>query len=369
MTIYFDHNATTNIDIDALQEIIKISQKPLNNSSVHSFGREADSVARKTKEEIFQKLNANNHEIIFTSGGTEANNLIIQNFKNKIIITSDLEHSSVLKTANEVAKEVILLEFDKNGIINIDNFIKRICKIKEKGFLVSVLLAHNEIGTIEDIKKLAEITHQYGGFFHSDIIQAVGKIVVDIDDLNIDFASISGHKFGAPQGIGCVIKLKNFKLNPIIFGGGQEKNQRSGTSNIAGISALKKTFEKLDHKIQIYQSKVKNLRNYLEEKLKESFGDKIIIVGADAARLPNTTLLCAKNIDNDSQLIFFDMNGICLSKGSACSSGSSRKSLLLHKILGAEFAKYVIRISLGETNSTEEIDEFLKLYNFFFIKS
>jgi len=360
--IYFDHNATTDIDSDALKEFIKISQKPLNNSSIHSLGREADSIVNKAKEEILQKLNANNHEVIFTSGGTEANNLIIENFRNKIIVTSNLEHSSVLKIADNCNKELILLKFNKDGKIDIEDFIYKISQINQKGFLVSILLAHNEIGTIEDIKKLAEITHQYGGFFHSDIIQAVGKIDVDIGNLAIDFASVSGHKFGAPQGIGCLIKPKGFKLDPIIFGGGQEKNQRSGTANIANIAALKKVFEKLDYRVKNYQSKVKNLRNYLEEKLKILAKDRVIIVGDNSKRLPNTTLICTKNINSDAQLIYFDINKICISKGSACSSGSSRKSLYLGDILEGDLANYVVRISLSEKNSTAEIDKFLALY-------
>lgn len=366
MVIYFDHNSTTNIDRDALQEFNKIIQKPFNNSAIHSFGREASSIISQAKIEIIKKLNALSHDIIFTSGGTEANNLIIQNFKDKTIVTSNLEHSSVLKTAKSFAKNLILLKFDHNAKIDLDYFIEKISQIDEEGFLVSVLLAHNEIGTIADVKKLAEITHQYGGFFHSDIIQAVGKIKVDIDDLKVDFASISGHKFGVPQGIGCVIKPKNFKLNSIIFGGGQEKNQRSGTPNIAIIAALKRVFEKLDDKIHNYQNKVQNLRNYLEQELKNSCGDSVIIVAQDCQRLPNTTLLCTKNITSDAQIIFFDINGICLSKGSACSSGSSKESLFLEDILkDAKLANYVVRISLGETNSIVEIDKFLKLYSHF----
>tara|TARA_A100001015_G_C15035190_1_gene735749 strand:- start:2276 stop:3400 length:1125 start_codon:yes stop_codon:yes gene_type:complete len=364
MAIYFDHNSTTNIDSDALQEFARIIKQPLNNSAIHSYGRQANVIVNQAKSEITKKLNTSNHDVVFTSGGTEANNLIIQNFKDKTIFTSNLEHSSVLNTAKSFAKNIVLLKFDHNGLIDINYFIDKISQIKEDNFLVSILLAHNEIGTITDIKKLADITHQYGGFFHSDIIQAVGKIYVDIADLNVDFASISGHKFGAPQGIGCVIKPKNFKLNPMICGGGQEKNQRSGTQNIANIAALGKVFEKLDDKIQNYQTKVRNLRDYLEQELEKSFGNNNIIIAQDCQRLPNTTLLCTKNITSDAQIIFFDINGIYISRGSACSSGSSKDSLFLKDMLtDTKLANYVVRISLGVNNSITEIDNFLQLYS------
>ena len=359
--VYFDHNATTDLDQNSLNEFIKVSQKNYNNSAIHSLGREANSIVDGAKIHILENLNANKHEVIFTSGGTESNNLIVQNFSNEIILTSYLEHSSILKTAEKYSKKLILLNLNQRGKIDIDDFINKISKIQQKGFLVSVLFAHNESGIIQNIKEIAEITHKYGGFLHSDIIQAVGKIKVDIDDLGIDFASISGHKFGAPQGVGCVIKPKKFKLTPMILGGGQEKNQRSGTVNIAAIAAFSKVFEGLERRVEIQQTKVKALKDKLEAGLKEKFNNKITIIGEESQRLPNTILLALENIDSDSQLIFFDMNGFCVSKGSACSSGSSKKSLFLKEILQKDIANYIIRISIGMTNSITDIGKFLNL--------
>ena len=359
--IFFDNNATTKLSEASLNAILNCYKAPLNSSSIHYFGREANKIYNKTKSEIANLLNAKNYQIIFTSGGTEANNLGIFGLPNYQIITSQLEHSSVYDPA--IKRKAIITKVNSDGIIDIEDLKEKINAIDTPNFLVSLMLANNETGAIQPIKEIAKLVHAKNGLIHSDLIQAIGKIEIDLEDLNIDIASISAHKFGGPGGIGALLIRVGIDLEPMILGGGQEGGKRSGTVNIAGIAGLGSACENANERIRKNQN-LAELRNYLEISLKTIGGDDVIIFSQNAERLPNTSLIATKGTSNQIQLIDFDLNGIAISIGSACSSGSAKPSRILQAMnIDADLIKSTIRIILGIDNNKTEIDKFIEIWS------
>lgn len=358
--IFFDNNATTKLLEEVSKAMFAVYQKPLNASSIHSFGREANKICNEAREQITQLLNAKNYSIIFTSGGTEANNLAIFGLNNFEIITSKLEHPSIYEPA--LKKNYSLITVENDGIINLVDLENTIAKSKSPNFLVSLMLANNETGAIQPVKEAAKLVHAKNGLIHSDLAQAIGKMKVDLEDLNIDLATISAHKIGGPQGVGALLVRKGIDLEPLIIGGGQESGKRAGTLNVAGIAGFGKACDIAENHIQ-QSHKIENLRNYLEEKLQEIGEEKIKIFSKNIKRIPNTSLVSTKGISNQIQLIDFDLNGIAVSIGSACSSGSAKPSRVLQAMnQEIDTINSTIRISLGLENNKEEIDKFLEIY-------
>jgi cysteine desulfurase len=224
------------------------------------------------------------------------------------------------------------------------------------------MLANNETGVIQPIKEISKLAHQYGGLMHSDIVQAVGKLNIDLEDLNVDMASISSHKLNGPQGVGALLVRNSLDISPIIFGSSQEGGKRPGTLNIAGCVGLGEACKIAVNKISKYQE-LAILRDYLEASLSKIAGNNLVIFGKEVERLPNTSYIAMRDVDNQTQLINFDLNGIAVSIGAACSSGSSKPS----RVLGAmniqdDLAKSTIRVSLGLQNTKEQIDKFIEIW-------
>ena len=228
------------------------------------------------------------------------------------------------------------------------------------------MLANSEVGTIQPVAEIAKLTHQKGGLIHCDVVQAAGKIEVDLEKLNVDFATISAHKINGPQGVGALLVRKGINLKPLILGGGQENSKRAGTINTAGIAGFGKACEIAKEKPAKYK-KIQELRDYLEQEIVKIAKDDIKIFGCDVKRLPNTSYLSLAYADAQAQLINFDLNNICVSAGSACSSGSSKASRVLKSIKATpDFIDSAVRVSLSTENTKEEIDKFISVWHEFY---
>jgi cysteine desulfurase len=359
--IFFDNNATTPIATEVLQVMMEAYKEPLNPSSIHYFGRTATRISNQARTYIRNLLGADNFQVIFTSGGTESNNLALFGFENYQIITCLIEHPAVYNAA--IKKNARIVKVNDDCVTLISDLEEKIKSVDSKNFIVSIMLANNETGVIQPIKEIAKITHQYGGLMHSDIVQAVGKVKIDLEDLNVDMASISSHKLNGPQGVGALLVKNSLDISPIIFGSSQEGGKRPGTLNVAGCVGLGEACKIAVDKISKYQE-LAVLRNYLEESLIKIARDDAVIFGKKVERLPNTSYIAMRGVDNQTQLIDFDLNGIAVSIGAACSSGSSKPS----RVLGAmnvadDLAKNTIRVSLGLQNTKEQVDKFIEIWS------
>ncbi|MDA0902295.1 MAG: cysteine desulfurase family protein [Proteobacteria bacterium] len=358
--VYFDNNATTKLAPQALEVMQEAYQAPFNPSAIHALGRDANKIIDAARQEIQSLVNGNNYEVIFTSGGTEANNLAIFGLQNHQIITSEIEHSSIYEAACK--KGSLFIDIDENGVINLNHLAEILHNLpKGEPFLVSIMLANNETGAIQPIKEAAQLVHKKGGLIHCDMVQALGKLEIDLVDLDIDLASISAHKIHGPQGVGALITTKCLEIQPILFGGFQEQGKRAGTHNVAGIAGFGAACKIANSKVQQYQE-IAVLRDSLEQALKEIAGDELTIFSENVARLPNTSFMAIDGLDNQTQLINFDLNNIALSIGSSCSSGSTKPSRVL-KAMGYDdkVTKYALRVSLGLENTKDEIEKFINI--------
>ena len=358
--IYFDNNATTKIDLEVLEAMNSSYKFPLNSSSAHQFGQIAAKHINDARAKIANLVNGINYEIILCSGATESNNLALRGLDNFKIITFATEHAAVLETAKK--EDALILDVKTDGLVDLVELEKTLENQESKDFLVSIMIANNETGLIQNIKEIAKLTHQYGGLIHSDITQGVGKIDIDLEDLNIDLASFSAHKIFGPQGIGALLVKKPLQINPLIYGGKQEDGKRAGTSNIAGIVGFGEACKLSQENLANYQ-KILELRDYLELKLKEIAGNDVLIFCQTHLRLPNTSFFATKNLDNQTLMISLDMNNIAVSIGSACSSGVAKSSHVLKAMnIDENTAKTAIRVSLSKDNSKLEIDKFINIW-------
>ncbi len=363
--IYLDNNSTTKIAAEVLSKMNEVYALPLNSLATHQAGRKANYFLDEAREEIKNLLNAQSYEVIFTGSATEANNMVICGNDNSKVLFSKIEHASIYE-CRPTNKEIIEIEVLENGLVDISDLEKKLEKISGNDFLVSVMLANNETGAIQQIAEIAKLTHQKGGLIHSDIVQAAGKIAVDLEKLNLDFATITAHKINGPQGVGALLIRKGLDIKPLIFGGKQEKSKRAGTSNVAGISGFGESFKLAAKKIVEFE-KVKILRDFLESEIKKIAGENIKIFSNEVVRLPNTSYISLRNADNQTQLIHFDLNGICVSAGAACSSGTLNESRILKAMkVEKEFLNGAIRVSLGLENTKEEIQKFVEIWHKFY---
>tara|TARA_B100000686_G_scaffold59877_1_gene64418 strand:- start:6156 stop:7313 length:1158 start_codon:yes stop_codon:yes gene_type:complete len=362
--IYLDHNSTTPVR----PEVFKIAEPYIttfygNPSSVHSFGRETREAIENSRIKIASSINASDpNEIFFTSGGTESDNLAIRGVLNNEkspshIITTQIEHNAVLDTCNNLSKEKLLevtyIKPDKDGLVS-SKKIKDAVKKNTK--LISVILGNNEIGTIQPISEISTFCKDLGILFHTDAVQAVGKMKIDVQGDNIDLLSGSGHKINAPKGIGFLYVRKKTPLNAILTGGGQEQNIRSGTENVAGIVALGEACRILDTEGNELWNNILKLRNRLENEVCEKIPD-VEIIGHKTQRLPGTSNIAFLNAEGETLLIRLDLEGIAVSTGSACSSGSTEPShVLLSMDLPQNLVRGSLRFSLGWGSTDEDID-------------
>ncbi len=358
---YFDNNSTTKVDIDVLNEMLPFFSEYYGNaSSIHKLGQISKKKMEESREKIANILNCSPNEIYFTSSGSESNNTIIKGIMKasgkKHLITSKIEHSSILNTCKFLESEgykVTYLNVDEFGVIDLKELEE---SINDDTALVSIMFANNEIGTIEPIKQIASICEQKNVLFHTDAVQAIGSIDIDLRDLNIDSMTISSHKIYGPKGASILYVKNKVKFNSLINGGYQEQNKRAGTENIAAIVGMGKALE-LNYQNRNEKNKyVKELRDYFELKLKEEIIN-IKINGNLQNRLLGTSNVTIKGFDAATLLIALDMRNICISTGSACLSRSILPSHVLKAIgLDDNDIKSSIRVSFGKYNTKEEID-------------
>lgn len=361
--IYLDNNATTKTD----EEVVKAMMPYLldnygNPSSIYKIGRENKRKVEDSREKIAKILNCEPNEIYFTSGGSESDNTAIRgiaySYKNKgnHIITSKIEHPAVLETCKQLEKEgfeVSYIGTDENGILDLEELKK---EIKPVTTLITIMFANNEIGTLQPIKEIGEIAKKNNIIFHTDAVQAVGSVLIDVKQLNIDSLSLSAHKFYGPKGIGVLYVRKGIKFEKFVNGGHQERNKRAGTENVAGIVGLAKAIELAYQDLEEHNKKIKELRDYYVEQVKEKI-PYIKINGDMEKRLPGNSNISFRFIEGEGLLLNLDLKGICASSGSACTSGSLDPSHVLLAIgLPHEIAHGSLRISIGKYNTKEEID-------------
>lgn len=362
---YFDYNATTPIDGEVYKEMIPyLTDYYGNPSSSYYIGRQTKDKIERIRYEISQYFNMKPEGVYFTSSGSEADNMILKGIaiankdKGKHIITTKIEHSAILNTCEFLEKQgydITYLDVMPDGIVNIKELENA---IREDTILISIMFVNNEIGTIEPIKEIAEITHKHNIIFHTDAVQAIGEIRINVEEMGIDCMSISGHKIYAPKGIGMAYIKPGIKFEPLIHGGMQEFHSRGGTENIANIVALGKSIKILDETIDTNEEKMKELQEYTLKKINSILsGYDYILNGGFENRASNNISISFKDIDGESLLLALDLEGIYLSSGSACHSDSTEPSHVLQAIgVPSEYANGTLRISFGKYTTKKDID-------------
>jgi len=362
--IYLDNNATTKCSDEVLKVMLPyLSNEYGNPSSIYSFGKEVKEEITKARKNIAKLLNADENEIIFTSCASESNVTAIMNAvrnypEKKHIITTKVEHASIIETMKylkSIGYEITYLSVDKYGRINIEELKKA---ITNNTCLITIMMANNEIGNIYPIREIGQIAKEHNVLFHSDAVQAVGKVEIDVKELGVDTLSLSGHKINTPKGIGVLYIKNGISFTPLIFGH-QEKNRRGGTENVAYIIGLGKAVELILNDNYKSNNKLRELRDYMEKEIKNNIDD-VIIYGDLENRLPNTSSIAFKGVNAEELLLMLESFNIFVSTGSACNSEIAEPSHVL-TACHADLENYSpIRISLGKYNTKNEIDTFVK---------
>jgi cysteine desulfurase len=367
MRIYLDHNATTPVDPVAAEAMMRALQDLFGNaSSVHYYGQQAKAAIDDARSAIAALLGAEPSEVIFTSGGTEADNFAIRGAAEaleptgrKHLITSGIEHEAVINTFKALAKRgwrTTLLPLDASGVVSPDRLRD---VITDDTALVSIMHANNEIGTIQPVAALATIAHAHGALFHTDAVQSAGKIPVNVRALGADLVSVSAHKFYGPKGIGALWAKRGVRLSPFLSGGKQERNRRAGTENVPGAIGMGVAAGRAMAKMDADAARLSALRDRLENGILASVPNTDVN-GAREQRVPNTTNISFDRIEAESLLIALDLEGVAVSTGSACSSGTLEPSHVLKAMnLSNHRAQNSIRFSLGASNTEEQIDRVL----------
>ena len=364
---YFDNAATTAVREEVLKEMIPFFNINYGNASaIYQIGREAKRGLDTARARVAHAINCRPHEIYFTSCGSESDNLALKGVayanrnKGNHIITSKIEHQAVLNSCETLEKQgfrVTYLNVDENGIIDMNELVNSICK---DTILISIMFANNEIGTIEPIEQIGRIAKEHNILFHTDSVQAVGNIRIDVKKLNIDLLSMSGHKFYAPKGVGALYVREGINFEKIQDGGHQEKDKRAGTENVAGIVGLGKAIDLIYREYDIYNQKLKKLRDYYITEIEKNIPD-IKINGDRVNRLPGNANISFKGVNAQNLLFKLDEVGICASAGSACSTGDSKPSHVLTAIgLNQEMANSTLRTTFGYSNTEEDVEFLVK---------
>ena len=367
MEIYLDNAATTKMNDKVFEEMIPYLKDNYGNpSSAYKIGRDNKEIIENARKEVAEILNASPSEIYFTSGGSEADNMALKGIalgnvdKGKHIITSKIEHPAVLDTCKELEREGFEISYigvNENGIVDLTELEN---KIRKDTILISIMLANNEIGTIQPIKKISKIAKKNNILFHTDSVQAVGNIKIDVQDMNIDALSLSAHKFYGPKGIGVLYLRDGIKFRKYLNGGHQERNRRAGTENVAGIVGLSKAMSLSYENLEENNKRIIELRNYFINEIKKNI-KKIKINGDLENRLPGNINVSFEFVEADNILHELDKRGIYISTGSACTTGSIESSHVLRAIgLSDGMAHATIRISIGKYNTKDEIDYAIK---------
>ena len=360
---YFDHAATTAIDRKVLEEmLLYFNSKYGNPSSLYSIGRNAKKAIEESRKRVALAINSMSKEIYFTGCGSESDNIAVKGVayanieKGNHIITSKIEHPAILNSCKTLEKEgfnVTYLNVDKNGLISLEE-LKR--AINNRTILISIMFANNEIGTIQPIEEIGKIARQNNIIFHTDSVQAVGNIRIDVQSMNIDLLSMSAHKFYGPKGVGALYIREGIECNKLQDGGHQEKNKRAGTENVPGIVGLGKAIQLADENLEEYNYNIKILRDYYEKQVENNI-PYIKINGHRTKRLSGNSNISFEFVDGETLLLKLDERGICVSTGSACSSGNDNPSHVLTAIgLDKEKAKGSLRVTFGKENTKEDVD-------------
>ncbi|MGR9071739.1 MAG: cysteine desulfurase family protein [Gammaproteobacteria bacterium] len=363
--VYFDHNATTPLDervLEAMKPYLSVFFG--NPSSLYRYGRTARSAVETAREQVAALAGASPSQVVFTSGGTEANNLAIKGASAMLtpgkIAVSAIEHPSVLETAMSLQRLGWMFEaigVDKNGLVTLEA-LQKACSSGVD--LVSVMTANNETGTIQDIAAMAETLADKNVLLHTDAVQAAGKIPIDFKAMGVQMMTLSSHKINGPKGAGALIVDNKVGLSPLITGGGQEKGLRAGTENVAAVVGFGKAAEIALNEMESSNSRLRGLRSRLEAGLSHIPG--LIVFALNVERLPNTVQFGMPETDGEMLLMRLDQKGFAVSSGSACSSGGSEPSHVLTAMgVDEKLAKSAIRVSLGKSNTEAEIDSFVQV--------
>ena len=366
--IYFDYNATTPLSKEVLDFYTKELAEYANGSSLHQEGREVAASIEKARQQIARLVHGEPGELVFTSGGSESNNTVFNTMvalskkrNNKVVVTTAIEHPCVLEASRRLEDqfgfEVIFLPVDEAGIVDMESYRRA---LEKKPLLVSIMTANNEIGTVQDIKTLCAMAHEVGALFHTDAVQAAGKIPVDFKDWNVDYATLSAHKIYGPKGVGVLYVKAKTPIEPLIRGGHQEHGLRAGTYNGPAIAAFGYAAELAGKELEDYAAHTGRLRQKLKDGLLKAV-PSIRINGHDTQVLPNTLNVSFPGAEGEAILLYLDLLGVAASTGSACASASLDPShVLMATGLGPELAHGSIRFSFGKYNTEEEVDYVLE---------
>jgi len=368
MNVYLDNSATTAMAPEVIEAMLPYFAEEMGNAqSVHSFGQRAKAAVERARREVAALINATPSEIVFLSGGTEADNLALRGIaeahgdRGRHIITTEIEHPAVLATCEALegaGYRVTYLPVSRNGIVNIDDVRQA---ISDDTILISIMLANNEIGTIQPIEEIAGVINEARGrglnhiHLHTDAVQAVGKVPVDIKRFGVDLLSLSGHKIHGPKGIGALYVRKGIRLGKLLYGGHHERDRRAGTENVPGIVGLGKAAELARTQLEERSRGMRELRDYLESRV-TSMVPRVRVNGDLERRVPNISNMSFDGVDGESLLIAMDLKGIAVSTGSACASGSLEPSHVLQALgLSREEVRGSLRFSLGAYTTREEL--------------
>ncbi|MGF7431524.1 cysteine desulfurase NifS [Thermoanaerobacterium thermosaccharolyticum] len=360
--IYLDNAATTPIRSEVLNSMMPFFDNRFGNpSALYSYGQEAKKAIEEARDKVAAAIGASEDEIFFTSGGTESDNWALKGAayalkdKGNHIITSSVEHHAILHTCQYLENqgfEITYLPVDEYGLVD-PNELKR--AIKDNTILVSIMYANNEIGTIEPIEELVKVAHDKGVLFHTDAVQAVGNVPIDVKNLDVDMLSMSAHKIYGPKGVGALYIRKGLRIDTLLQGGAQERNRRAGTENVAGIVGFGTAIELITKNIDEHIKKLTRLRDKLIDGILKIPYTRLN--GHPIKRLPGNVNVSFEFVDGESLILSLDMEGICVSSGSACTAGSIDPSHVLLAIgLPEEIAHGSLRLTIGEENTEEEID-------------
>ena len=365
--IYLDNNATTQLDPSVIEEMLPSLKEHYGNpSSGYAFAARARKALDLARERLAALLGCEPSEIVFTSGGTESNNAVINSAlqsdpRGKHVVTSAVEHSAVLRPCQDLTKrgcEVTFVGVDRDGNVDLAELE---AAIRPETALVSMMWANNETGVLFPVEQIAEICRAKGVLFHTDAVQAVGKIPIRLRDTVINFLSLSAHKFHGPKGVGALYVNRRTRFHPLIEGGGQENGRRGGTENVASIAGLGKAAELAAEYLPQEQTQVQAIRDRFEKAILKSVNGASVN-GARAARLPNTTSFLFEGIESPAALLLLDRHHICCSAGSACRTGSQEASHVLRAMnSGSDGARRSLRFSLGRFNSESQIDRAIEI--------
>ena len=365
--VYMDHSATTPMRREVVDAMLPwLKEKFGNASSVHAFGREARAAMEAAREKVASRLGAQPEEIVFTSGGTESDNLALVGAANaarkngKHIVISAIEHHAVLNTCNGLQQngfEVAQLPVDNTGLVDPEALRRA---LRPDTTLVSVMMANNEVGTIEPVAELAAIAHEAGALFHTDAVQAVAKAPVNVDELGVDLLTLSAHKFYGPKGVGALYRRKGTRLHPIMRGGHHERGMRPGTENVPGIIGLAVALELALLEMPQEMERLRALRDRLQAGIVGSIDD-VQVNGHPERQLPHLLNVSIVGVEGESMLLTLDGRGVAVSTGSACTSGTLEPShVLIAMDVPAEITHGSLRFSLGRMNTDEDVDYVLE---------